>query len=29
MRHPASLGLREDKNPTDVVMEKARRVRAT
>jgi bifunctional non-homologous end joining protein LigD len=29
MRHPAFLGLREDKNPTDVVMEKASRVRAT
>jgi len=28
MRHPAFLGLREDKNPLDVVMEKEGRVRA-
>jgi bifunctional non-homologous end joining protein LigD len=28
MRHPAFLGLREDKDPMDVVMEKEGRVRA-
>lgn len=29
MRHPAFLGLRADKDPKDVVMEKESRVRAT
>jgi bifunctional non-homologous end joining protein LigD len=29
MRHPAFLGLRQDKDPLDVVMEKESRVRAT
>ena len=29
MRHPAFLGLREDKDPMDVVLEKEGRVKAT
>jgi hypothetical protein len=29
MRHPVFLGLREDKDPMDVVMEKKGRVKAT